>query len=260
MILLVEDNPIALKVVESVAKQAHCNYLSAITGEQALTLAKENEFDLILSDIGLPGISGNELTSAIRSLEKNLNKKPIPIIGLTAHAANAAEQESLQAGMNKVISKPINLATLQRILSDFILPTQASETNLLVQDLPDTEADLFSIAHYLLLDVDAGISTLGTIETLKELATLMFHEDIPRDIAAIKKAHAEQNWEAVEQLAHKMKSGALYCGMVRMKYACQYLERSQKAGHSHLQNELYQQLITVVEQTQKAISEWLRES
>jgi PAS domain S-box-containing protein len=259
LILLVEDNPIALKVVESVSKDAHCTYLSATTGEQALKLAEENEFDLILSDIGLPGISGNELASSIRTLEKRLNKKTIPIIGLTAHAANAAEQESLQAGMSKVISKPITLAILKGILNEFVPSDEkpTAKANGFEKDLPNSEAELFNLLQFPLLDIEAGIYTLGSVETLKELVTDMFHDDIPRDLDAIKKAHSLQNWEEVERLAHKMKSGALYCGLVRMKYACQYLERYQKAGHSHLQSALYQQLIITIEHTHAAISEWV---
>lgn len=120
-ILLVEDNPIALKVVESMVKKAGCNYLSATTGEQALEIAQSHDFDLILSDIGLPGISGNELASSIRSLEKKLDKKPIPIIGLSAHTSNETEHACIKAGMNSVVSKPINPSVMQKILTNFIL-------------------------------------------------------------------------------------------------------------------------------------------
>ncbi|CZR34242.1 Uncharacterised protein [Legionella pneumophila] len=55
-----------------------------------------------------------------------------------------------------------------------------------------------------------------------------------------------------------MKGGAANCGAVRMKYACQYLERYQKMGYTKLLEPLYQQLIKVVEDTQKNIHEWLK--
>ena len=81
--------------------------------------------------------------------------------------------------------------------------------------------------------------------------------DLPKDLDTITKAYAEQQWDIIEKMAHKMKSGALYCGVTRMKYACQYLERYQKAGHTHLQNQLYQQLMTVIIETQDAVAKWL---
>ncbi|MGQ3891423.1 ATP-binding protein [Legionella sp. CNM-4043-24] len=260
VVLLVEDNPIALKVVESIVKQADCQYLSASTGEQALELIQAHEFDLILSDIGLPGISGNELATSIREMESRSGRKPTFIIGLTAHAVSATKKESLKAGMNQIVTKPINLRTLQDILKHYILPKRKqplSDGELSASDLLNTDDKLFKIDQYPLLDVYAGLETLGSIETMKELVTILLHDDLPRDLQAIKNAYAEQDWKAVEKTAHKMKSSALYCGTTRMKYACQYLERYQKAGYSHLQNELYLQLIRVVEQTARAITDWL---
>lgn len=255
-LLLVEDNPIALKVVESTVKQTRCQFLSATTGEEALKLAQAHAFDLILSDIGLPGLSGNELAASIRAMEQTLGKKPIPIIGLTAHVAKDAEQESLQAGMTKVISKPINLSVLQDLLH-YVEKKSTSDTHRFAKELAHDEADLFQLDQYPLLDIQSGINTLGTMETLQELLTLMLYVDLPKDLDAITKAYAKQQWDIVEKTAHKMKSGALYCGVIRMTYACQYLERYQKAGLTHLQNQLYQQLMSVITQTQDAISKWL---
>lgn len=120
LILLVEDNPIALKMVEAVAKQANCRFMSAITGENALDLLLKNDFDLIISDIGLPGISGNDLCKAIRDYEVEFNKSPTPIIGLTAHSADVAENDSVAAGMNKIVEKPISIARFKELLAEFL--------------------------------------------------------------------------------------------------------------------------------------------
>jgi HPt (histidine-containing phosphotransfer) domain-containing protein len=86
---------------------------------------------------------------------------------------------------------------------------------------------------------------------------LMISEEIDKDIAVINAAHARSNWEEIEKFAHKMKGGAVYIGTVKMQYACQYLERYQKAGHTRLLEPLYQQLITVVHDTQNHIRAWL---
>lgn len=55
-----------------------------------------------------------------------------------------------------------------------------------------------------------------------------------------------------------MKAGATYAGTVRMKYACQYLERYRKAGYSKSSEKLYHQLIRVVDETKNYIDEWLK--
>lgn len=116
-ILLVEDNAIALRIVEAIATQASCKFISTTVGEQALELAKSMDFDFILTDIELPGISGSQLAQTIRQWEHTVNKKPIPIIGLTAHALDRAEKECLDAGMNKLLAKPFNLKAMQELVA-----------------------------------------------------------------------------------------------------------------------------------------------
>lgn len=104
-ILLIEDNIIALKMAEAMATNANCRYLSATSAEEAFELYKAHDFDLVLSDIGLPGMSGNQLAQAIRSYEHDHQKTAKPIIGLTAHAVDDAKDESLASGMDKVLTK-----------------------------------------------------------------------------------------------------------------------------------------------------------
>lgn len=258
LLLLVEDNAIALKMVESIAKLADCHFMSATTGEKALELIKTHQFDLVISDIGLPGITGNELTQAIRDFEKEMGQPPLPIVGLTAHAMDVAELESLKAGMNKVMTKPIRLDKLQSLIHEFVMTRKNSmHIQPLGLDLPTYEAELFQLNTHPLLTIEDGMEGLGDMAILKELLGLMTNEAIPEDRKAIQDAYAQQDWNKIEALVHKIKSGALYCGTTRLKYACQYLERYLKAGHTKLLEKLYQQFSVTVEQTQQAIDEWL---
>lgn len=119
-VLLVEDNVVALRLIETMVTQAGLKFTSAIDGEHALELAKKNVFDLIITDIGLPGISGYDLSSAIRQWEKNTYKKSIPIIGLTAYALCEIKDQCLQSGINMMISKPIDLKTIQQLAKQYI--------------------------------------------------------------------------------------------------------------------------------------------
>ncbi len=120
-LLLVEDNKIALRLVEIVATQAGCKFISTTVGEQALDLAKSMEFDLILTDINLPRMSGTQLTQEIRSWEKeNRRRRQVPIVGLTVDAPGKAEEECLRSGMNEVLAKPITLIAMQKIVRHYI--------------------------------------------------------------------------------------------------------------------------------------------
>ncbi|WP_133139353.1 response regulator [Legionella genomosp. 1] len=116
-ILLVEDNLIALTTIQSLAKQSQCRWLSADNAELAFSLAIQNQFDLIITDLGLPDFSGLELATRIRDWEVLNNKKPVPIIGLTVHAMN---EEALSAGMNDLFMKPLTKADFQKLLADYV--------------------------------------------------------------------------------------------------------------------------------------------
>ena len=119
-LLLIEDNAIALKTLETIVKRAHCRFKSAMNGADALELFKTQTFDLIFSDLGLPDTSGIQLARVFRQLEQEVGRKPVPIVGLTAQNLSESEQNALLAGMNKVLVKPIRYEVLQGILNEFI--------------------------------------------------------------------------------------------------------------------------------------------
>lgn len=261
-ILLVEDNAIALHIAEALVSQAGCSYVSVADGEQALVEAQSIDFDLIITDIGLPGISGIEFTRLIREWEEFTEKKTVPIIGLTAHLLGDTEYQSLHAGMNKVLLKPIYLHTLRELIARFVKPNRLIKTpqgQNLGRDLPYSENELFDLKKFPLFDREQGIKHVPDFSTLKDLLLIMVSQAIPEDLAALRVAYLDKNWQQIESLAHKMKSGALYCGTIRMKYACQYFERYCKAGHAKCLDALYNQLIEVVEETKVYIEAWLPE-
>lgn len=120
-LLLIEDNFIARKAIESMVKQAGCHFSSTENAESAFSLVKNQSFDLIVSDIGLPGMSGIELAEQIRAWEEQQHiKQPIPIIGLTAHVQKEIGNQCLKAGMNAVYTKPMTHDVLQTILNSYL--------------------------------------------------------------------------------------------------------------------------------------------
>ncbi|MDP3561961.1 MAG: ATP-binding protein [Legionellaceae bacterium] len=265
--LLIEDNPIALKILESLVSNAGYRFISVMDGESALNLAQTQSFDLIISDIGLPGISGIEFTIQVRAWEIEQQKKAVPIVGLTAHADEAVHNECLQAGMNNVFTKPMSFTILQSIISKFIpskLPSvqqNSSTLNLsgLGPNLPDTENELFELESFPLLDIDQALQCMGNNhDVLNEVLNSLVNQEIPTEKAAIEIAYTEKNWVEIERLTHKMKGGAACSGLVKMKYACQYLERYLKAGHSQLAEELYKQLLVVFDKTHEVITQWMQ--
>jgi len=266
-ILLVEDSPIALKVVENIVENEGWRFISAVDGEQALELSKSNDFDLIITDIGLPGISGHEFTQYFREWETLNNKKPTPVIGLTGHAREAAQNECLECGMNDVFTKPASPALLQELVNRFVAPDHMSSLQTLSidkssgnlgLDLPDSEDELFKLNSLSIFVPSQVLEQMGGDETAMLNILRLFVAETPKNIALIQEAYNDGDLDKMEFLAHKMKSGATYCSVPKMKLACQYLERYRKAGHVAMLDKLYHQLIDVTKTTNETVEKWLQ--
>lgn len=252
-LLLVEDNTIALKLLEHLSSLAHYPSLSATSAEEALDILKQQQIDVMITDIGLPGLSGIELTQKVRASKEQ--HQPI-IIALTAYAPEETTRACFAAGIDAVLTKPVDFKQLELTLKNLTQSPNGQQPTL-GHDLPQTEAELFELGSYPLLDSNQALQALGNKNILQEMLALMLKEQIPGDLALIQKAYELEDWGQIESLAHKMKAGALYCGTGRMRMACQYLERYRKAGHIQSLEALYQQLILVLRETMKAIQDWL---
>ncbi len=117
-ILLVEDNEATQQATKLILTYKFgCEVAVASSGEEALQMASENNYDLIFMDIGLPGIDGIETTQKIRSPE-GLNHKT-PVVALTAHTDDNTRQKCVNIGMNEYLAKPFNNSEMKEILIQF---------------------------------------------------------------------------------------------------------------------------------------------
>lgn len=122
-ILLVEDNVPALKVLTFMVEKFDVQVTQAVDAETALDLVRLQHFDLVITDLGLPGQSGDEMTTVIRAYEKEHNLKPMVIVGLTGHASNEIRQVCLGAGMNELYIKPMLNDVLTKLLQKLRKPS-----------------------------------------------------------------------------------------------------------------------------------------
>jgi CheY-like chemotaxis protein len=108
-ILVVDDNPINLKLACDVLEWSGYEVSAAVDAEQALEEIGQSKPDLILMDIGLPGMDGLTLARKLKAGEAT---KHIRIVALTAFAMKGDEQKVLEAGCDGYISKPIETRAL----------------------------------------------------------------------------------------------------------------------------------------------------
>jgi two-component system cell cycle response regulator DivK len=104
-VLIVEDNPTNMKLATFLLQSAGHTVLSASDAEAGLTLARDQQPQLILMDIQLPGMDGLEATLLLKQDEAT---RAIPVIALTALAMKGDEERIRAAGCDGYIAKPMN--------------------------------------------------------------------------------------------------------------------------------------------------------
>jgi len=113
-ILMVEDDRLCQLIQKNLLESYGCHVDIADSGEQAL-LMFNTQYDAIVLDINLPGISGLDVSKAIRS---HKNGKNIPIFGLSSEA-EAKHDECLHAGYSEMLAKPVNAQQLTSLLASY---------------------------------------------------------------------------------------------------------------------------------------------
>jgi two-component system cell cycle response regulator DivK len=103
-VLIVEDNPANLTLATFLLKSAGHIVLSATNAETGVTMAREEQPDLVLMDIQLPGMDGLQATGLLKSDEAT---RAIPVIALTALAMKGDEARIRAAGCDGYIAKPL---------------------------------------------------------------------------------------------------------------------------------------------------------
>lgn len=104
-VLVVDDNPVNLKLLTSILQGAHYQVLTAEKSEDALLLIKDQTPDIILLDVMIPGMDGFSLC---RKLKQDKNYSDIPLVFITALSRQEDIVEGFNAGGNDYIVKPFN--------------------------------------------------------------------------------------------------------------------------------------------------------
>lgn len=193
-VLLVDDN----KVNQFLGKQILRNIgftkvKVANDGHSALKMIQEHNFDVLLTDVEMPGMNGYELTAAIRKLETA--KNGITIIALTANTSKEERQRALKLGMNDYLSKPYSPQELQAALQKHM----KSKVGFFMSEFGSTPTNYRSPM--------ASIYTLfnGNKEDVRALL-MMLKVQLPENMEQLKAGIINSEWIEVFNSAHKLKS------------------------------------------------------
>ncbi len=210
-ILVAEDNQINQLVAVNMLRKLGYSPDVAGNGREAVRAVSLIPYDLVFMDCHMPVMDGFEATGAIRRLERPPRRAVI--VALTANALQGDRQRCIGAGMDDYLPKPVTQADVEAVIDRWF---PAEDDPLVVS----TDKDLFDSS--MLGDLQDLRGSDG--ESIVSQLFMMFREDAPGLIAAMRR-HAEENDPArLRETAHLLKGSCRQLGFVRMTALCQKIE------------------------------------
>ena len=254
-VLLAEDSLANQKLAIGLLKRWGHTVTVANNGKEAVTLASQRTFDLILMDVQMPVMDGMEATALIQQRQAQTGQR-VPIIAMTAHAMKGDKERCLAAGMDAYVSKPVRPNDLLAAMLPFFTPGVEPPLPA-VQSRFTKPVSTPSVPHEIPPDarVDwaaARVVVLEDEDLLREIVEA-FLSEAEQLAVELSTALTSANAREVTRLAHTLKSNLRTFG-VPCADDIQTIELSAKAGHldpvKSLWPELRPLITQVVEQMQ----------
>ncbi|TVR09374.1 MAG: PAS domain S-box protein [Planctomycetota bacterium] len=205
-ILLVEDDAINRLVGEGMLRQLGLSASRTVcNGREAIDALSDEDFDLVLMDVQMPIMDGEEATHIIRNPASSVRDHWVPIIAMTAHALREDRTRFLAAGMSDHLSKPITLDALRAVLMRW-LPGCDDDHSYTAWD----QADLLARLQ-------------GDTDLAQRLITA-FAQDMPRQFAALAAALDGNDVSSVHRIIHTIKGAAATVSGIALRDRAAVLE------------------------------------
>jgi CheY-like chemotaxis protein len=230
-ILVVDDNEFNLKVARGLLELNGIEPETALSGEEAITLVRNNDYDLVLMDHMMPEMDGIEATAAIRALRGKYEK--LPIIACTANAIQGAREMYLEHGFNGFISKPVSVGKINEILKTWLPPEKVGIRMESAEEVPKQETGILNILDGIDgIDKEIGLNHFGGeeemyYETLKSFVKY-FNMQCEKMTAVLE----SQDISGFAASAHLVKSMLSTIGAMGLYESALALEMAAKAGEA----------------------------
>jgi len=250
LVLVAEDDSTNQKVILRQLALLGVAAEMAPDGRQALERWRSGDYGLVLTDLHMPSMDGYELTRAIRAEEQDGRRTPIA--ALTATALKGESERCRTAGMDKYLTKPLQLADLRTALAE-LLPSLAQ---------PVDPAGAAAIGS-----ADPVAVNLGVLEELvgddpMVIRDLLqgFHDSAGRSVELLKAACGIGDMATTIEQAHRLKSSTRTVGALGLSELCGQIEIAGKAGAADVLARLLPEFGREAEAVNAFLTGFLREA
>lgn len=245
VIIVAEDVPMNMELTLSMLKKIapDAEVVEATDGKQVLEITNKIRADLILMDIQMPNMDGIKATRLFRQMEAGIKaKKATPVIALTAGSMPEQRQKCLAAGMNDFLAKPIEEASLGKMLSLYLHTKKqsAQQTGTVVTEHPSANT------HF---DLTALRERTGVEESVLLVLAKNAANSLSNHLDTLSAALSSQNLEQVKRAAHTIKGVSLNMSFVQLAQMARQMElQSAEAAPERLHslfNEMKQEVASI---------------
>ncbi|QCR22511.1 response regulator [Pontibacter sp. SGAir0037] len=243
-LLLAEDNHVNQLIAISHLEAWDVLVELAFDGEEALKKATDKKYDLILMDIQLPKMDGIEVTNYLRS-EPNPNQET-PIIAFTANTIQQEPEKFRSLGFNYSIFKPYQTNDLHKIIADNTGRNRAYTSIATASHGKGNKLYDFS-----------GLGSLADDFQFIQKMQRLFIETVPDQLSEIRAAIKQEKWDAVAQMAHRLKS--TYSN-IKVKEATENLKNIERFANARSSTDKIENLLfKVMDVTDQILNAFLLE-
>jgi CheY-like chemotaxis protein len=229
-LLVAEDNEINQQVAREILESAGFVVDLASNGLEALEKLRSRPYDAVLMDIQMPEMDGLQTTEMLR---RDARFGDLPVIAMTAHAMAGDREQSLKAGMNDHVTKPIDPDALFAVLLRWVRPGER-ESPQPAQPRPGATAQREAVGPSTErlpgIDSTTGLKRVAGNEALYRRLLLDFHRDYAASIAQVSAALEGDRLMDAKRQVHTLKGVAGNIGAMDLHRAAQELDSALRLG------------------------------
>lgn len=224
-ILVVDDTPMNLLVIEQLLKKTRVQVTTCPSGKACVEMVKKEQYDVILLDHMMPEMDGIDTLKMLKGMEDN-QCPDAPVIALTANAIVGVREMYIGKGFDDYLSKPVEGRDLEEMLQKYIPPQKLQMITRKEAGTEEKPKEDNEGAEPQWLDIRRGLKYCAGSEEVYREVLREFCDVAEDERNKIESAYGREDWEYYTILVHGLHSSALSAGAKKLSEEAAGLERS----------------------------------